>query len=64
MITVRKSSDWYALLSGRPWTVTGVPGEGRTAYYPSWEEAMGWATLAPEEQQARLEYEAQFEMGQ
>jgi hypothetical protein len=64
MIRVRKSDDQYAKFSGRPWTVIGVPGEGRTSYYPSWEAAMDWATMPPHLQLEQIEYDAQFEMGQ
>lgn len=48
---------------GRLWRVSGVPEDSRTTCYPTWGEAMEWATMPPEKKIAQLDREATEEGG-
>jgi hypothetical protein len=60
-------TEWFdkdGFVKTRPWTCTGVPEDTRKTCYKTWEDAMEWATMSSEKRIERIEYDAQFEMGQ
>jgi len=50
--------------SKRPWVVGPTPEDPRETYWPTWDEAMEWATMPGPRRRAQVEYEARYEMGQ
>jgi hypothetical protein len=60
-------TEWFdkdGFVKTRPWTCTGVPEDTRKTCYKTWEDAIEWATMSSEKRIERIEYDAQFEMGQ
>lgn len=49
--------------ANRLWRVSGVPEDSRTTCYPTWDEAMAWATMPSEEKIAQLNREAIMDGG-
>jgi len=57
------AQDGRGYSADRPWMVAQIPEDTRETCYPTWAEAIEWATMKTEDRQAFLEVENRMDAG-